>query len=162
YRPLAIASYALDWQIGSVAWMHAANLLWHAGASVAVAALVRRWTDRADPGPQLGVPSALLGGVLFAVHPLHVEAVANIVGRADLMACLFTVLSVYAALGPDRLGWSVAALALGLLTKESAATTPALIAWGWIVGIARPETRRRWRYAAAWTALGVAYLAVRW
>lgn len=154
YRPLAIASYALDWQIGHVWWMHAVNLLWHAGASVAVAAVLRRWTgsDRA----------ALLGGVLFAVHPVHVEAVANIVGRAELMTTLFTLLAVYAALGPDRLGWSMAALALGLLSKETAATAPALIVWGWIVGIARPPARRRWAYAVAWAALAVGYLAVRW
>ncbi len=154
YRPLPIVTYALDWQIGHVAWMHAANLLWHAGVSVAVAALVRRWTA-SERG-------ALLAGILFAVHPVHVEAVANIVGRAELMAALFTLLAVYAALGPDRLGWSLVALALGLLSKETAATVPALIAWGWIVGIGRPPARRRWAYAAGWVAVGAVYLAVRW
>jgi len=40
YRPLPIASYAIDWQTKSVMWMHAVNLLWHGGASVAVAALL--------------------------------------------------------------------------------------------------------------------------
>ncbi len=154
YRPLAIATYALDWQVGQVAWMHAANLLWHAGVSVAVAGLVRRWTGSAE--------AALLAGLVFAVHPLHVEAVANIVGRADLMCALFAVLSVHAALVRDRLWWSVAALALGLLSKESAAIVPALIAWGWIVGLGRPDRNRRWAYVASWMALGAAYLLVRW
>ena len=154
YRPLAIASYALDWQSGPVAWMHAVNLLWHAGVSVAVAGLVRRWTGSAE--------GALLAGLVFAVHPLHVEAVANIVGRADLMCALFALLSVYAALVRDRLWWSLAALALGLLSKESAAIVPALIVWGWIVGIGRPDRNRRWAYVASWVALGAAYLLVRW
>ena len=31
-----------------------------------------------------------IAGLLFAVHPIHSEAVAGIVGRADLLACLFT------------------------------------------------------------------------
>ena len=154
YRPLAIASYVLDWQVGPVAWMHAVNLLWHAGASVAVAGVVKRWTGSAE--------GALLAGLVFAVHPLHVEAVANIVGRADLMCALFALLSVYTALVRDRLWWSVAALALGLLSKESAAIVPALIVWGWIVGIGRPDRNRRWGYAASWVVLGAVYLLVRW
>ncbi len=154
YRPLPIASYALDWQLGSVAWMHAVNLLWHAGASAAVVAMVLRLSgsDRA----------ALLGGALFAVHPLHVEAVANIVGRAELMAALFTVASVYAALAYDRLALSLAALALGLLSKETAAAVPALVVWGWIQGIGRPGRRRMVAYAAGWAAVGLTYAAVRW
>ncbi len=154
YRPLAIASYVLDWQSGQVAWMHAVNLLWHAAVSVAVAGLVRRWTGSAE--------GALVAGLVFAVHPLHVEAVANIVGRADLMCALFALLSIHAALVRNRLWWSVAALALGLLSKESAAIVPALIGWGWLVGIGRPDRNRRWAYVASWVALGAAYLLVRW
>jgi protein O-mannosyl-transferase len=154
YRPLPIATYALDWQTQSVVWMHVANLLWHAGASVAVAAFLLRLTDSDR--------AALLGGVVFAVHPLHVEAVANIVGRAELMAALFTVLSVYAALERDQLWWSLGALALGLLCKETAATVPALVAWGWMLGVGRPERRRMFAYAAGWGVVAVIYLGVRW
>ena len=36
---------------------------------------------------------ACLAGVLFAAHPIHTEAVAGIVGRADVGACLFFLLS---------------------------------------------------------------------
>lgn len=154
YRPLPVASYAVDWHTGSVGWMHAVNLLWHAGASAAVAALLLRLTDSDR--------AALLGGVVFAVHPLHVEAVANIVGRAELMAALFTVLSVYAALERDQLWWSLGALVLGLLCKETAATVPALVGWGWMLGIGRPERRRMLAYAAGWGVVAVLYLGVRW
>ena len=97
YRPLTIATYAIDWKIGHVAWFHAVNVLWHAAASVMVAVLTRRLS---------GERAALVSGLLFAVHPVHVEAVANVVGRAELMAALFALLAVYAALGRDRLGWS--------------------------------------------------------
>jgi hypothetical protein len=42
------------------------------------------------------VKSALgpIAGLLFAVHPVHVEAVANIVGRAELLAGVFFLLSI--------------------------------------------------------------------
>jgi hypothetical protein len=154
YRPLTLATYCLDWHIGSVAWLHTANLFWHAGVSVAVAALTRRWTGSAE--------GALLAGLLFAVHPVHVEAVANIVGRAELMAALFTLLSVYAACEGDHLWWSLLALALGLLSKENAIMAPALIVLGWIAGLGRPDRRRMWAYGWAWLGLVAVYLLVRW
>ena len=84
YRPLPLATFALDWVIGrgSPALFHAANLVWHAGAAVIVAALARRWAD---------TTTALAAGLIFAVHPVHVEAVANVVGRAELMAAAFKI-----------------------------------------------------------------------
>jgi len=93
YRPLAVASYALDWIIGAAPWFHLVNVLWHVAAAVLVAALVRRWA---------GDAAALIAGVLFAVHPVHVEAVANVVGRNELMAAVFVVLAVYAALEREQ------------------------------------------------------------
>src|SRR2546430_2855877 len=42
YRPLAVATYALDARLDGSAWVHLVHLPWHAGASVPVAALVRR------------------------------------------------------------------------------------------------------------------------
>jgi hypothetical protein len=155
YRPLPLASYAIDWQLGGAAWwFHAVNIAWHAGASVAVAWLARHWS---------GGRAALAAGLLFAVHPVHVEAVANIVGRAELMAALFAILSVYAALAHDRLWWSAVALAAGLLSKENAVVAPALIAWGWMMEIApRPSRRRMAAYLATWVALGAVYIVVRW
>lgn len=155
YRPLPLASYAIDWQLGGAAWwFHAVNVAWHAGASVAVAWLARQWS---------GERAALAAGLLFAVHPVHVEAVANIVGRAELMAALFAIVSVYAALAHDRLWWSAVALAAGLLSKENAVVAPALIAWGWMMEMApRPSRRRMAAYVATWVALGAVYVAVRW
>jgi protein O-mannosyl-transferase len=154
YRPIAISSFAVDWLTGSVAWFHGMNLLWHAGVSVTVALLARRWAgDRAG----------LVAGLLFAVHPVHVEAVANVVGRSELMAALFTLLAVYAALERQRVGWSAVAIAAGLLSKENAAVAPGLIAWAWIARVSPPPPRRRLAvFVASWLVLGGAYLAVRW
>jgi protein O-mannosyl-transferase len=155
YRPLPVASYAIDWQLSGAAWwFHAVNVAWHAGASVTVAWLTRRWS---------GERAALAAGLVFAVHPVHVEAVANIVGRAEVMAALFVLLAVYAALAHDNLWWSAAALAAGLLSKENAVVAPALIVWGWMMGLApRPSRGRMVTYAAVWVAVGLAYVVARW
>jgi protein O-mannosyl-transferase len=157
YRPLVLASYALDWRIGGggAAWFHLVNLAWHAGVSVAVAGLAHRWTG--------SVRAALLAGTLFAVHPVHVEAVANVVGRAELMAALFAMVSVLLALEYDRPWWSLAAWVPGLLSKETAVVVPALVAAGWIIGVGRrPPARRMAAYGAGWMVLGSAYLIARW
>jgi hypothetical protein len=154
YRPLAIASYTLDWTVsgGAPWWFHAVNLAWHAGACVAVASLARRLSgDRA----------AWTAGLLFAVHPVHVEAVANVVGRAEIMAALFVVLAVYAALARDQVWWSLAALACGVLSKENAIVAPGLIVWAWVLGLARPSRGRVAAYAASWLVFGIAYFVFR-
>ena len=152
YRPLVIAGFALDALVDGTAWFHAVNLLWHAGAAVAVAALARRWVDTAG---------ALVAGLLFAVHPVHVEAVANVVGRSELMATLFTVLAVYAGVARQHPGWSAAALAFGLLSKENAAVAPALVVWAWMIGLDRPDRRRMISLLVGWVVVGAAYAAVR-
>jgi hypothetical protein len=154
YRPLAVASFALDWIVGKAAWFHAVNVLWHAAASLLVALLARRWAgDRA----------ALVAGLLFAVHPVHVEAVANVVGRNELMAAVFVLLAVYAALERGSVLWSAVALAGGLLSKENAAVVPGLIVWAWLVRLRpRPERRRLLAFVSSWLLVGAAYVALRW
>src|SRR5439155_950465 len=147
YRPLVIAGFALDWLLGSTAWFHTVNLAWHAAASVAVAALARRWTDSTG---------ALVAGLLFAVHPLHVEAVANVVGRAELMAALFTLLAVYAALVHESPG------------EPTAVTTPrdwlfagglvCALAWVGTLIVAWKRGRRLEAFGLGWT--GIALLPV--
>jgi hypothetical protein len=129
------------------------NVLWHAGATVGVAWLAQRLA---------GDRVALASGIVFAVHPVHVEAVANVVGRAELMATLFTVLCVYATVTRRHPAWSAVAFAAGLLCKENAVVAPALAAWAWMVGIDRPPRRTMLVYAAWWLGVGALYGLVRW
>jgi len=155
YRPLPLATFALDWVIGrgSPALFHAANLVWHAGAAVIVAALARRWAD---------TTAALAAGLIFAVHPVHVEAVANVVGLGELMAAAGVCLAVYAAVVRQNVWASGAALVLGLLSKENAVVAPALIAWAWIIEAApRPARRQMAAFVVSWVVIAGAYLAVR-
>jgi hypothetical protein len=154
YRPLVVASFALDRLLDGAAWMHAVNLLWHVAAAVAVAALARNWA---------GSGAALVAGLVFAVHPVHVEAVANIVGRSELMAAAFVLLVMYAGLVRTSPVWSAAALGAGLLSKENAAIAPALVVWAWIVGVApRPAPRAVGTFVAAWALVAAGYAVIRY
>jgi hypothetical protein len=152
YRPIPVATFALDWLTRSAAWLHGANLLWHAGASVLVAALGLRWA---------GERAGLAAGLIFAVHPVHVEAVANIVGRAELMAALFALVAVWAAL-ERRVVWSLAAFAVALLCKENGAVAPALIVLAWLAGLGRPERKTVQPLLVGWVLIGVSYGLARW
>src|SRR2546428_473516 len=155
YRPLPLATFAVDWTIahGHPAWFHAMNLVWHAGVAVLVAALARRWADWA---------AALAAGLVFAVQPLHVEAVANVIGLGELMAAAGVCLAVYAAVVRQDVTLSGAALLLGLLSKENAVVAPALIIGAWIVGFPpRPAPRRMLTFVVSWVIIAGVYLAVR-
>lgn len=154
YRPLTLATYMLDWHLGGVALFHAVNLVWHAVASLLVAHLAHRWVSEA---------AALTAGVVFAVHPVHVEAVANVVGRAELMATTFTLLAVYAAVERRSVAWSAICWLLGLLSKETAVIAPALIAAVWVIDRDRPAPppRRVALFVGSWIAAGIGYAVVR-
>ena len=44
-----------------------------------------------------------MAALLFSVHPVHVEAVAGLVSRADIMAALAMMLSMIVTFGPRRI-----------------------------------------------------------
>lgn len=141
YRPLTIASFSVDWALsgGSPRWFHFINVVWHAAASVLVWVLARRWTNPA---------AALLAALLFAVHPLHVEAVANTVGRAEVMATVFVLAALL--LHVRRSLWAVPLFLLALFSKENAITFWALAFFADV--LLEPRSRdalreRRWLYA---------------
>jgi tetratricopeptide (TPR) repeat protein len=131
YRPLTVLTYAVNEQLapGQAAVFHAVNLALHALVTVLVFLLAQHVMGSARV--------AMLAAVLFAVHPVHAEAVSNIVGRAELLAALFGLTALLAAAAAmkapssrRRLGLEVASLAafcLALLSKESALTLLLLV-----------------------------------
>ena len=124
YRPLTSLSFAFDWFIGngSAAWFHFANIMWHVAASLLTYALLLRY---------FGVGASLLGAVVFAAHPVHVEAVANVVGRAELMAATFVlgacVLWPLLTQRAARASITAVLYLFALASKESAAVLLALL-----------------------------------
>jgi hypothetical protein len=81
WRPLVSLTYAFQtWAHGPRAWaFHLVNVILHGIATAMVALLAARLAGR-----KIG----LLAGLFFAAHPVHVEAVAGIVGRAEEMALI--------------------------------------------------------------------------
>ena len=80
WRPATTLTFAADHALHGLApfGYHLVNVLLHAAVSVLVFAVFSRVT--AAP-----LPSAV-AALLFAAHPVHTEAVASVVGRAELLA----------------------------------------------------------------------------
>lgn len=164
YRPLALASFALDHLLfGPAPWgYHLASVLWHALAATAFFAALRAL----GRGGSVTVLAAALTAMVWAVWPTHVEAVAWINGRSDIFVMLFGALALVAACTPWRAavrGAVVgAALFVALLGKESA------LAWivlaPLLVGLARAPDRCvpfDWATATGGGIALIAWLAVR-
>ncbi len=128
YRPATTLAFALEWTLGAGApWLfHLASVALHAAVCVLLFLLLERLVG------QLG---ALLGALVFAVHPLHTEVVANIVGQAELLAGLGVLAACLAwTRRPDAgplprrtLAGVAVAYALAVFAKESAIVVPALL-----------------------------------
>jgi hypothetical protein len=163
YRPFTSLTLAVNWVLGAgkPAGFHLVNLLLHALASALVFVLATRWLPRAG---------ALAAALLFAVHPVHVEAVANVVGRAEVLAtvCLLGAALLYLRHGDlvrttDRGHWGTALGVLGLVllalaSKESAFAAPALLLvldWVREREAGRAFRIRRGQHAALWVAVVV-------
>ncbi|XP_041452725.1 protein O-mannosyl-transferase TMTC2-like [Lytechinus variegatus] len=87
YRPLCVLSFRLNYALGELDpfGYHLTNVILHVIATGLFVNVARRFLR--------GSPSVLFAGLLFASHPIHTEAVAGVVGRADVGACIFTLLS---------------------------------------------------------------------
>jgi tetratricopeptide (TPR) repeat protein len=151
YRPLTAATYAIERTGGPAdpARSHAVNVVLAAAVTLAAHAVLRRLVE---PAP------AAAGTFLFAVHPVHAEAVAWVTGRSELLAGLFAMASV--AWGLDVLRGSGALRAagagawalLGLLSKESAAVALPLL--GAAAALAPSVRQDRLRLALGSVAAG--------
>ncbi|XP_054260145.1 protein O-mannosyl-transferase TMTC1-like [Macrosteles quadrilineatus] len=122
YRPLTTLTFRLNHWAGGLqpVWFHAVNILLHA---VSCALLTRVALVVAG----LDARFATVAGLLFAVHPVHTEAVAGVVGRADVLACLLFLLSfiIYHDEGwrwKSSVLWSCVVAGLSMLAKETGVT----------------------------------------
>lgn len=151
YRPLTMTTFALNVAVHGLQPMGflLTNLLLHVAASLLVYAFVRRLLHE----PVL----ALITALIFAVHPVHVEAVSNSVGRAEIQMTLFALLGLLALLPPSgapslpRGGVAMLAFTAAMFTKESAISYGpiALLVLLW----RRPFERSAWRWWLGHAAL---------
>lgn len=181
YRPLTITTFAIDYALATqgetdppparlpqraARAFHVQNVLWHGAASAGLFLLFLELF--ASPG------LALAAAALFAVHPVHTEAVDGIVGRAELMSACFAFLALLGAWrvvrddppGAFRPVLAAVLLFLALLSKEQAMVIPA-VPLLWLLAPGRNERRALIRRSSFRRLMGclaaalLAYLALR-
>jgi len=167
YRPVMTLGYLVCYRLfGMRAYgFHLVSLLLH----VLVVCLVFALTERVT-GDRVW---ALVAGAVFALHPIHTEAVAWIAAVTDLEVTLFYLLTfgfflALARPGGGRSERTVAAMVfafiLALLSKEQAMTLPALATvYEHFYRRDRSETsasQKLARYGLLWL-VGVAYVLFR-
>jgi protein O-mannosyl-transferase len=163
YRPATMLTYWINAQVGSRPFgYHLVNVGLHALVTVEVfflAVLILSSTV-----------GATVTAVVFAVHPIHTEAVSSVVGRAELLAAALVLASLLASLRAFRPGtrhralWivsSLGAFTVALFAKESAFTTIALLGllhW-WVT--AMRNYKRLFALLLPYILVAVGYLGLR-
>jgi protein O-mannosyl-transferase len=129
YRPVTILTFALERIVhgGGAGGFHFVNVMLHATVSVlvyrvALHVLRARW-------------AAAFTALLFAAHPIHIEAVAGVVGRAELLSSLFALGTILVWMrytdgqsASPGLPAIAVLFALGASSKENVTVVPAVIA----------------------------------
>jgi tetratricopeptide (TPR) repeat protein len=125
WTPLTVISHMLDCQFYGLnaGGHHLANVLLHTAAAISLFLVLRRMTG-------FTWRSAFVAAV-FAIHPLHVESVAWIAERRDVLSGLFFMLTLGAYASYVRHPWSLSRylmvalmLALALMSKPMVVTLP--------------------------------------
>ncbi|XP_071831063.1 protein O-mannosyl-transferase TMTC1-like isoform X2 [Apostichopus japonicus] len=92
YRPLTVLSFRLNYLLHGLSptSFHLFNVVLHTAVGLLFMKICRDmvFTKELD-----GAGASIYAGLLFVLHPIHTEAVSGIVGRADVLACLFVLLS---------------------------------------------------------------------
>lgn len=172
-RPLLNLTFALNYALSadSVRSYHVVNAIIHALAALTLFGLVRRTLRSPTLVARFGKDADWLAGlvaILWAVHPLQTESVTYIVQRAESLAALFYLLTLYcfarASQSTTATRWfaaSVVACLIGATAKETISTAPLLVLLydrTFVSGTFREAWRRHARVyfnlAASWLVLG--------
>src|SRR3989344_924714 len=147
YRPLTQISFAFNFLFSrSPFGFHLFNLTLHIANSILAFFVLRRLTNSSQ--------ISFVAGLLFLVLPIHVEAVTSIVGRAELLVFLFSLLTILFWLR-DRALISAIMFLLALLSKETAVVLPVILL---LLSFRHSFKKKWWWYFG--TVLGI-YFAVR-
>ena len=165
YRPIFSIWMLLVHTFGGLdPWFwHFSSILLHVVATYLVFRLCQRLT-RSDIG-------AAAAAAIFAVHPIHVDAVTWVSASCEVLFAIFALAAMLVLLNDDKHGkprvWISAALyCAGLFAKETGiAMLPILLVLAWAQRKDRVDggrLRRFWEAAYPYGALTGAYLLVRW
>ena len=168
YRPMIHVIFMLTYYVfGLTPWgFHLLNILLHAGSSVLVFLIASiLFRERKAPSKYLSIP--LMAAVLFAVHPIHTEAVAWVSGIPDLSYSFFCLLSLYLYIRSENrfnTGYylSVLAFSIGTLCKEPALLLPALLlAYDMLLNKKKPGFKLILKRYALFVFAASAYMGIR-
>jgi tetratricopeptide (TPR) repeat protein len=127
YHPVTMLSLLADYELFGLEprGYHLVNVGLHALSSLLLFAFLQYCTGRTWPSAAVAA--------LFAVHPLHVESVAWIAERKDVLSTFFGLACLWAYAGFARTGsrrlygLSLMLLTIGLLSKSMLVTLPVLM-----------------------------------
>lgn len=124
YRPLSLVMFATEYQLfgDDPHVSHLLNILIYAGCVIVLFIFLNLLFDRKKTA------IAFVASLIFAVHPIHTEVVANIKSRDELLCFFFafssliTFLRYYATAKSQYLLYGTVLLFLSLLSKETSVT----------------------------------------
>ena len=134
YRPLSLVTYSIEWGVfgRNPGLSHIINALLYGLTGLILFSFLQKLFPKSQQKP-IWESIPVWATLLFLAHPLHVEVVANIKSRDEILSLLFGLWSLsflidYAKTKlPKALIWSAILLFLSLLSKE---TTIAFVALG--------------------------------
>ena len=127
WQPLVWLSFMIDYELHGLkaGWFHMTNVLLHIASTLLLLFVLRRMGG--------GLWRSLFVAALFALHPLHVESVAWVTERKDVLSALFWMLTMWGYLryverpGTARYLTTIFFFVLGLMAKPMLMTLPAVL-----------------------------------
>ena len=157
YRPLFSVWMLFVNTIGGLApaWWHFCSMLLHALTTLLVYTLCEKLLESRV--------AAFFAALLFAVHPIHVDAVSWVSASNEILFTVFALGAVLVLVAPEMSSWRIAAstalYAAALLTKETAiAVMPVLL----LVVLFRAKRGSAVRAGLWYLSVTAAYFIVRW
>jgi tetratricopeptide (TPR) repeat protein len=147
YNPLVVLSFAIDYSFVAQKpeWYHVLNVLLHVANTLLLFMIIRKLTGK--------ISFAIFTAFFFALHPLHVESVAWIASRKDVLYTCFYFLSWlfylnYFTAAKKKFNYFLALFffLLSLLSKSQAVTLPVVLLLSqWYVLHTQPGEKQTWK-----------------
>lgn len=134
YRPLSHVLFAVEYELfgANPFWGHLMNVLWYGLLVVLIYFALKIWLPE-NSEKQWYWAMPFLVALIYALHPLHTEVVANIKGRDEIMSmsgCMLLLIFLKKRLERKGIIWDVGiflAFLFAVLSKENALTFVAVV-----------------------------------